>query len=173
MLEKEAQQPTRHIQWICLSVPALLLSSKRLKGSDSSLPHFCSQQKMCHPCVTDTQNMLELRVSIPIVFVDRGWVDEADSNLICNTHKLTAFKDVKDKTNMVMAWKNQHIHGETHNKSSYPSWWRSRSRNSLLTFLCMMMRNSLKKSQVLLHLTVEYQKMCHRLFCAHSHASCH
>ena len=34
-LEEEHQQPTRHSLWICHSVPALQLCSKRSKGSDS------------------------------------------------------------------------------------------------------------------------------------------
>ena len=52
---------------------------------------------MFHPCVTDAQNVLELGVNIPAVFVDRGWVEEDDYNLVHNTHKLTAFKDVEDE----------------------------------------------------------------------------
>ena len=35
--------------------------------------------------------------SIFAFFVDRGWVEEADSNLAHNTHKLPAFKDVEDE----------------------------------------------------------------------------
>ena len=79
---------------------------------------------MFHPHVTDAQNMLELGVNIPAVFGDRGWVEEADSNLAHNTHKLTAFKDVEDEfqKKMVMAWKNSTFVRETHNMSSYPSW---------------------------------------------------
>ena len=74
---------------------------------------------------------------MPAVVVDRGWVEKADSNLAQNSHKLTGFKDVKDKMFKKHGddSEEQHIHGETHNKSSYPSWWKSRSRNGLLTFL--------------------------------------
>ena len=52
---------------------------------------------MFHTFVTDAHNMLELGVNIPAVFVDRGWVEEADSNLTHNTDKLTVFKDVDDE----------------------------------------------------------------------------
>ena len=34
-----------------------------------------------------------------------------------------------------MAQKNSTFVGETHNKSSYSSWWKSRSRKGLLNFL--------------------------------------
>ena len=59
---------------------------------------------------TDVQNVLELGVNIPAVFVDRGWVEEAHSNLAHNTHKLTAFKDAEDEIskNMVMAQRMAH-----------------------------------------------------------------
>ena len=54
--------------------------------------------------------MLELGVNI---FVDRGWVEEADSNLAHNTHKLTAFKDVEDEIFKKYGdgSEEQHIHG--------------------------------------------------------------
>ena len=52
---------------------------------------------MFHAHVTDAQNVLELGVNIPSVFVDRGQVEEADSNRAHKTHKLAAFKDVEDE----------------------------------------------------------------------------
>ena len=93
---------------------------------------------MFHPHVTDAQNVLELGVNIPAVFVYRGQVEEADSSLAHNTNKLTACKDVKDEIFKTHGdgLEEQCIHGGTHNKSSYPSWWKNRSRNGLLTFLC-------------------------------------
>ena len=47
--------------------------NQRSKGSDSQLPCFWAEQKMFHH-VTDMENVLELRVNIPAVFVDRGQV---------------------------------------------------------------------------------------------------
>ena len=98
---------------------------------------FLGQTKNVSPCVTDGQNVLELGVNIPAVFADRGLVQEADSNLAHNTHKLTAFKDLEDEIFEKHAdgLEEQCIHSETHNKSSYPSWGRNRSRNGLLTIL--------------------------------------
>ena len=59
---------------------------------------FWAEQKMFNPVVTGTQNVQDLRVNyIPAVFMDRGQVEEADSNLAHNTHKLTVFKDVEDE----------------------------------------------------------------------------
>ena len=152
-----------------LSFPYLLYNyeAKEQKVVTVDFLVFGQNEKMFHPQVTDAQNVLELGVNIPAVFVDRGWVEETDSNLAHNTHKLTAFKDVEDEIFKKHGdgSEEQYIHmGETHNKSSYPSWWKSRSRNGLLTFLRMMMTNLQKKSQVLLHLTEEYQKLCHNFF---------
>ena len=77
---------------------------------------------MFHPHVTDAQKVLELGVKLPAVFADRGWVEEADSKLVHNTHKLTALKDVEHEIliNMVIAQKNSTFMEETHNKSSCP-----------------------------------------------------
>ena len=110
--------------------------------------------------------MLELGVNIPTAL----WIEDGLKKLIPTSYTTPTnelyLKDVEDKItkNMVMALMNSLFMEETHNKSSYSSWWRNRSRNGLLTFLWMMVRNSLKKSQVLLHPTMEYQKTSHNFF---------
>ena len=107
-----------------LSFPYLLYNFEAKDQKVVMVDFFVLGQnkKMFDPHVTDVQNVLELGVNILAVFVDRGWVEEADSNLAHNTHKLTAFKDVEDeifKTH-VMAQENSAFVGETHNKPSYP-----------------------------------------------------
>ena len=68
--------------------------------------------------------MLGLELNIPAVFVDRGWVEEADSNLTHNTNKLTAFKDVEDEIlkNHGDGTKEQYIHGGTHTQNQIKKW---------------------------------------------------
>ena len=135
---------------------------------------FWQNKKMLHPHVTDAQNVLELGVNTPAVFVDRGWVEEADSNLAHNTHKPAAFKDVDDEIfkNHGDDLEEQCICGGNPQQVKLPFMVEKQVKKWSVDLFMNMMMNLQKKSQVLLWLTVEYQKMCHNVFCPHSHTSC-
>ena len=104
--------------------------------------------------------------------MDGGWVEETDSNLAHNTHKLTAFKDVEDEIFKKHGdgLEEQSIHGGNPQQVKLPFMMEKQIKKWSVDLF--MNDDDEFTEEVLLHLTLEYQKMCHNFFCAHSHTSC-
>ena len=113
---------------------------------------------------------------VPAVYVDRGRVEEADSNFAHNTPKLTAFKDVEDEIFKKHGdgSKEQHIHGGNPQQVKLPFMGEKQIKKWSVD---LFMNDDDEFTEEVTSVAVPdsgVSEKCATIFiCAHSHASCH